>query len=230
MEKLWNCFNILHENGFRVRSVVCDNHSSIVSAYMKLLAHYGQNDKDLFINFKESKIYFHLIQNIRNNLLNNKRFIFPPFISQGLYDDVDVTGSEISWRMLHEVYERDENLQAHLKAAPKLASKVLHPESYKQSVPEVLAIFHPTTSAVIKNYFPDPDDAAELLNLINTWWIISNAKDQYNFSHSLGNATVINGQKPEFLRAMSNWVEKWEQEKIPNCAKFCLSTPTSNAL
>ena len=212
MEELWNCFNILHENGFRVRGVVCDNPYGNVSAYMKLLAHYGQNDEDLFINFKESKIYLffgtvHLIKKIRNSLLNNKRFIFPPFIFQGLYDDVKVTGGEISWRMLHEVYERGETRQAHLKAAPKLTSKVLHPGSCKQNVPEALAIFHPTTSAGIKNYFPDRDDAAEFLNLINTWWILSNAKDQYNFSHSLGNAAVINDQKPEFLRAMSNWVE-----------------------
>ena len=118
----------------------------------------------------------------------------------------------------------------HLKAAPKLTSKVLHPGSCKQSVPEALAIFHPPTSAGIKNYFPDLDDAAEFLNLINTWWIVLNAKDQCNFSHSLGNAEVINDQKPEFLRAMSNWVEKWEKEKIPNCEKFCLSTPTSSAL
>ena len=101
MEELWNCFNILHGNRFRVRGVVCDNHSSNVSAYMKLLAHYGQNDKDLFINFKESNIYLffdtvHLIKNIRNNLLNNKIFKFPTFIFQGLYNDVKVTGGEIS--------------------------------------------------------------------------------------------------------------------------------------
>ena len=71
-----------------------------VSTYMKLLAHYGQND--LFINFKESKIYLffdtvHLIKNIRNNLLNDKRFL--PFIFQGLYADVKVTGGEISGRI-----------------------------------------------------------------------------------------------------------------------------------
>ena len=53
----------------------------------------------------------------------------------------------------YEVYERDENLQAHLKAAPKLTSKVLHPGSCKQNVTEAFAIFHPTTSAGIKNYF-----------------------------------------------------------------------------
>ena len=29
---------------------------------------------------------------------------------------------------------------------------------------------------------------------------------------------------------MSDWVKKWEQEKIPNCEKFGLSAQTSNAL
>ena len=31
---------------------------------------------------------------------------------------------------------------------------VLHPGNCKQSVPVALAIFHPSTSAAIKNYFP----------------------------------------------------------------------------
>lgn len=66
--------------------------------------------------------------------------------------------------MLHEVYEKDGNLQAHLKAALELTSKVLHQSSCKQIVLEVLAIFHPTTFAIIKMYFTD-QDAAEMLLL-----------------------------------------------------------------
>ena len=47
---------------------------------------------------------------------------------------------------------------------------------------------------------------------------------------TLGNAAVLNDKKTEFLRAMSDWVKKWEQEKFPNCEKFGLSAQTSNTL
>ena len=117
-DEFLECLNVLHENGFRVRGVACDNHSSKVSSYTKLLAHCGQSNNDLFKILNESKIYLffhtvHLIKNIRNNLLSNKRF--PPFIFQSLYDYVKVTGGEISLRLLQEVYEKDEKLEAHLK-------------------------------------------------------------------------------------------------------------------
>ena len=80
--------------------------------------------------------------------------------------------------MLHEVYEKDGNLQAHLKIALELTSKVSYSSSCKYIVLEALAIFHPTTFAIIKMYFADRDAAAEFLNLINSWWITLNVKDQ----------------------------------------------------
>ena len=76
-----------------------------------------------------------------------------------------VAGEEISWHLLHKVYEEDQQLQVNLKASPKMTASVLHPGNCKQSVPVALAIFHPSTSAAIKNYFPERDDAATYLTL-----------------------------------------------------------------
>ena len=104
-------------------------------------------------------IYFfdsvHLMKNIRNNLLNNKRFLFPAFSFSGFYDQINCDGGEISWKLFHDVYEKDEKLQSNLRKAPKISAKVIHPGNNKQSVPLALAIFHETTSAAITSYFPE---------------------------------------------------------------------------
>ena len=111
-----------------------------VNAYSEILKDYGQSPDDLFITMNGKKIYLffdtvHLIKNVRNNLIGRKRFLFPEFHFHGLYDDIDVQGGEISWGLLHRVHSKDSKLESHLKAAPKLTSKVLHPGNCKQSVP-----------------------------------------------------------------------------------------------
>ena len=234
-KELLACLKVLQENGLNVRGVVCDDHSTNVSAYKQLLKEFGQSPDDLFITLGGKKIYLffdtvHLMKNIRNNLLNRKRFLFPEFHFDGFYDELKFPGGEISWRLFHEVHERDVKLQAHLKAAPKLTSKVLHPGSCKQSVPVALAIFNESTSAGVQHYFPEKSDASGFLRLFNTWWTMSNSKQKNNSHNRLGNAAVINDNKPEFLRALADWVEKWDSEKIPNCETFCLTAETSHAL
>ena len=141
----------------------------------------------------------------------------------------------LKWRNFREwgsiqVHEADAKLDAHLKAAPKLTSKVLHPGNCKQSVPVALAIFNESTSAGIKYHFPERDDASEFLKLFNTWWTIANSKQRFNSHHRLGNAAVANDNKPQFLREFADWLEEWENEKIPNCEKFCLTAKTYLAL
>ena len=234
-DEILHCLEMLFENGFNVRGIACDNHPSNVSAYKKLFSSHGNSEDNLFITLNGKKIYLffdtvHLMKNIRNNLLNRKRFLFPQFSFHGLYDSVNVSGGEISWRMLHEVYEKDQNLQANLKTAPKLNASVLHPGNCKQSVPVALAIFHPTTSAAIKRYFPERSDAAEFLNLIYVWWTISNSKQCDNNSHHLGDAAIPGDMKPQFLRAFTDWIEVWDNAKIPSAEKFTLSAQTSFAL
>ena len=68
-------------------------------------------------------------------------------------DDAIVNPSEISWKLLHDVHEKDKKLDANLRKAPKLTNKVLHPGKYKQNVQLAMDIFHETTVAAINSYF-----------------------------------------------------------------------------
>ena len=93
--ELLDSLEILSNCGFRVRAVLCDNHSSIVSSFKKLLEHVNQNSDELYMLHKSRKIYLycdavHLIRNIRNNLLKCKQFIFPPFEFSGFKDPINV--------------------------------------------------------------------------------------------------------------------------------------------
>ena len=77
MKTLKNC-------GFVVSAIVSDNHSANVLAYKLLLKEFDHLDDNLFVEHGYQKIYLlqdavHLIKNVRNNLLNYKRFMFPAF-------------------------------------------------------------------------------------------------------------------------------------------------------
>ena len=236
MEEIIRCIHCLQSKGFNVRECVCDNHPSNVSAYRKLISTYSESNDDLCIYINDKRIYLfydsvHIIKNIRNNLLNRKRFIFPPFSCDALKDKpIIMEGGEITWALLHNVYEKDHQCQASLRAAPKITASVLHPGNCKQSVPLALAVFEPSTIAAIRNYFPNKEDSAGFLNLIYTWWTISNSKVRFNSRDKLGDAAVKNDGKPEFLRNFADWVENWQNQKIRNAEKFTLSAQTSDAL
>ena len=183
----------VHECGFQVRAVVADNHSTNVSAYKCLMDCYGREGEPNIITHpsRNSKIYLfydavHLMKSIRNNLLNARRFIFP-FQFAGFYDDIDVPGGEVSWKLLHDVYDHDQVLPGNLRKAPKLSYKILHPGDNKQSVPLALNIFDRSTAIGITEYFPESKDATEFLKLIDTWWTISNSKQEKNTHNRLGN-------------------------------------------
>ena len=47
----------------------------------------------------------------------------------------------------HQVHERDQELQANLKKAPKITYQVLHPGNNKQNVQLALNVFDETTTA-----------------------------------------------------------------------------------
>ena len=93
------------------------------------------------------------IKNIENNLLNFRRCIFPPFEFDEFLDSISLRGGEISWKLLHNVYDKDQSLKANLRKARKLTYKALHPGDNKQSVPLALAVFDPTTSGALSSYF-----------------------------------------------------------------------------
>ena len=99
---------------------------------------------------------FHVIKNIRNNLLKCKRFIFPLFEFSGFKDPI---------------FERDANLHGHLRKALKLRTKVLHHGNYKQNVANALAIFDETTIAAVKLHFLENESAVVFLTLFSIWCI-----------------------------------------------------------
>ena len=116
MNNLKEC---LHELDFNVRGFVSDNHSSNVSAYMKLFSHYGIDSSDLHITFNSKRIYLfydsiHLMKSIRNNLHNHKRLLFPPYDFEEFNDGICVPAGEIRWQIFCHIHEEDKKLDAHI--------------------------------------------------------------------------------------------------------------------
>ena len=226
----------LSSSGFIVRAVVSDNHPVNVNAFSVLKKEYASNPSALFIMYPsvEKRIYVlydsvHLLKNIRNNLLNAKRFIFPEFMYSSETFSIHVPSGEISWSLLHCVHDNDEKLSGNLRKAPKLTYSTLHPGNNKQNVQLALNIFHETTIAAVKSYFPERIDAAQFLKLVGTWWTITNSKTRYS-PNFLGNAIVLGDNKAEFLRCFADWLSTWKDNSIACCEKFTLTSQTSSAL
>ena len=126
-----------------------------------------------------------MIKNVRTNLLNRK-FVFPEFSCNLFRDDIHVPAGFLSWNSLYKVYEKDETLSGNLRKAHKLTYRAIHPGNNKQSVSLALAIFDETTSAAIRSYFPEINDAASFLTLFYKLFVICNSKQRYNEANRLG--------------------------------------------
>ena len=74
----------------------------------------------------------HLIKNIRSNLLNQKKFVYPSFQLDLFRDAIDLREGFISWHILHELYEGDGKLQGHLRKALHVTYQLIHPGNSKQ--------------------------------------------------------------------------------------------------
>ena len=234
-DELLNCLEILITDGFNMKVVICDNHAANVSTFSKLILQFGEDDESLFINFQSQKFHLfydivYFIKNVRNNLLSKKQLVFLQFSFFEFNDDVIVHPDEISWKLLHDVHEKDQKLDANLRKDQKMTNKVLHPGKYKQNVQLALDIFHETTVAAISSYFPNCNDAVGFLKRFNTWWTISNTKGQYCFGNYVGRVVIQNDNKPGFLCEMAAWLKRWDDSKIQNCEKFTLSAQTFSAL
>ena len=226
-----DCIKQLSPQGFNVRAVVTDNHSCNVSAFSKLKKSYNSVDS-FSIKHPESKtktyLFFdnvHLLKNIRNNLLNNRKFVFPSFSFRVGQTSIGCDGGYIAWADLNTVYEKDQSLSANLKNAHSLSWKALNPFNYKQSVSLALAIFSDTTIAAIKSYMPDREDAASFLTLVNVWWTTVNSKKRF-CSNMLGNALVSGDGKIDFWFAFANWLDCWKS----SARLVCFSKQTFDAL
>ena len=108
--------------------------------------------------------------------------------------------------------------------------QVLHPGSCKQTVPPALAMFDEPTIAAILSYFPKRQDAAGFLQGFSSWWLVCNLKQKIHGRNRLGNAAVLLDNKPQFLRALADWITEWQECKLPNCERFQLSAQTADAL
>ena len=143
-------------------AVICDNHASNVCAYKHLILTYGNKSKPDTITHPSNgqAIYLfydsvHLIKNIRNNLLAYTQFSFPAFSFCDLYDEICVPEGTISWKLPHDIHEKDQLLiNTKLRKAPKVSYKTLHPGDNKQNVQLALNDFDKSTSAAIASYFP----------------------------------------------------------------------------
>ena len=67
------------------------------------------------------------------------------------------------------------------------------------------------------------------MQLFQAWWTILNSNLKYS-NNPLGNAAVIDDDKPQFLRLFANWVESWESTQLLASDRFTLTKQTSNAL
>ena len=125
-----SCMNDLIQIGFKIRGLVTDNHSTNVAAFNILL---NENDGDKKQHFclpnadQRTYIFFdsvHLVKNIRNNLLNEKKFVFPEFNFTVCGLHISSSPGYISWHDLHRIHERDQKLQACLKGLLDYAIKI----------------------------------------------------------------------------------------------------------
>ena len=135
----------LAETNFIVCGIVTENHSTNVSTFCNILSKYGNSKFSILHPNNHSKctyLFFdtvYLVKNIRHNLLNSKKFVFPKFefcdcVIQCPYGYI-VLGDIL------RTYDFDTNLQSHLKKAPKLSNQVLHLGNNKPNVLLALSIF-----------------------------------------------------------------------------------------
>ena len=87
-------------------------------------------------------------------------------------------------------------------------------------------MFHETTIAACRNYFPSRNDVAGFLTLSNYWWKIVNSKQQYH-PDPLANAITPNDEKINFLFNFTDWLDSWLKN---GCTSFRFSKQTMSAL
>ena len=149
----------LADAGFNLHGIVTDNHTANVAAFKMLHKEFpGDGNHYIIVPVLPSRVYLFfelLLKNIRNNLLNRKKFVFPDFSFQ-ISDLILSSGpGYVSWSDLHRIYEMDQKLPAYLRKAPHLTYKALHPGDKKQNVALVIAIFQDTTIVGCEKYLPD---------------------------------------------------------------------------
>ena len=94
-----------------------------MSAFDILIKKYPHTREDVNTINHSSGIYLffnllHLPENIENNLISSRRFVFPHDEVEKedeFYDGISLDAVEITWKLLRDVYDKDENLPSNLK-------------------------------------------------------------------------------------------------------------------
>lgn len=128
--------------------------------------------------------------------------MFPEFEYQEGPFNISFPPGYINWKDLHDIYDKDKTLKSNFRKAPKLSYQALHPGNNKQNS-LAIAVFHETTIAAAKSYFPNRKDLVGFFTVINWWWNIANSKMKF-FPNSLSNAIVFGNKKTDFYRALAN--------------------------
>ena len=108
---------ILHEQNFifEVSSLITANFNFNSDQYIKYPCNF---DKKTYLFYD----IVHIMKNIRNNLSNGKKFVFPEFIyNNGLNIDINFPARFMQWKDLYDIYDKDKELSASLSEAPKLS-------------------------------------------------------------------------------------------------------------
>ena len=115
-------------------AIVCDKRASDTSAFQQIFCEYGQGTWSLFIrkSWRENYLFYDSVH-LRNNLLNQKRFVFLSFDFGRFCDDIHITSEEISWKLLYFVYDNSVELKENLKKTPKISKNVLDSRKFKQN-------------------------------------------------------------------------------------------------
>ena len=81
-------------------------------------------------------------------------------------------------------------IDANFKLATKLSNRALHPGDNKQSVSFISSLNFSSHHISRNSRLPENEDAASFLQLIDTWWIVVNSKEEINSNNRLGNAAI----------------------------------------
>ena len=110
------CINSLRASEFNVWCVVNDHHSfkRLHNNFQRYSNLYVQNPGNGWNNTFLFYDSVHLLKNIRNNLLNTKKLVFPAFNLDKNGIVINCPDGYITWADLHNIYNRDVDLQAGL--------------------------------------------------------------------------------------------------------------------
>ena len=208
------CLKVLIDCGFKVRMIISDNHPCNTSAYHKILNHFNTPCDNLYFMYESQKIYLcfntvYLIKSMNIIYKITDASSFQHLLLRNLITLMNLIEKVGKYRNYYMTLTKKTTLQANLRKASRSNVKEFHPGNNKGSVPIALAIINETTTAATESHFPEKNNSADFLRLLNICWIISNSKTQFHPNNPLGSAAKIGDNKSEFLRSFAACVAKW---------------------